>query len=64
MGKIFVDRKLGAAAYGNLRLLKDQYTHHERKSYERCDREQPFFELSRVGPLTARLFRLAVPWLV
>ena len=54
----------GAAAYGNLQLLQDQHTRHERKSYERCDREQPFFKLSEVGPLTVRLFRLVVPWLV
>ena len=47
-----------------MQLAQDQHTHHERKSYERCDREQPFFKLSQVRPLTVRLFRLVVPWLV
>ena len=54
----------GAAAYGNLQLLQDQNTHHARTSYERCNREQPFFKLSNAGALTVRLFRLVVPWLV
>ena len=47
-----------------MQLAQDQHTRHERKSYERCDREQPFFKISKVGPLTVRLFRLVVPWLV
>ena len=64
MGKYLFTISSGAAAYGNLRLLEDQHTDHEGKCYEHCDREQPFFKLSKVGPLTARLFRLAVPWLV